>query len=277
MALYINNTYKYQADNQVVQYVNGLRFPKSATIKKTDLSPDDLGKYKLPSGFFVARIGKSYRPMPQMRTTTTVLTSSPRFKVAYPYIFKSGDVVKVIKPYTTLTVSGTGATSVTLNGLTVDATPTGAANATEAAVILADLYNDSRLGQYLEFIPSAATLLVFAKDGKTLYTVTFTGLTGTGTLAFNSTAIGTVLSVDSATDEVLLVANATVALPAGVTVGVMVDEVYGIHIGSVSFKDHEPYRDIPICDEAKLKLARMPFWDDYVRTFLPMLEARIKW
>lgn len=281
MALYITDTYNYKSDNQVVHTVTGVRptFTKSATIRKTDISPDSLGQYKLPSGFFIARMGTTYRPMPQMRLTTATTTSSPRFKVSCPYIFKAGDVLNILKPYTVLTVSGTGAGSLALNGRVVSYNPVGAANATEAATLSAKYYNDSVLGNYLDFIAAADKLWVFAKDGFTLYTVTPTGTLGSSgvTLALNTTAIGTVMSVDASTDEVVLTSNAAVAVPVGVSIGVVVDEVYGIHIGSVTFKQFEDRRDIPVCSAVQLRLPQMPFWDDYVKRDVPNLEARTKW
>lgn len=274
----------YESEGDIFQVPHGTRTTKSAMVTNAYISTDKEGLKQLPAGIFIAKVFDSngntiFRPLPHATVTVASSTSSPRFKVAMPYVLYSGDQLFITDSYTTLTVGSTAIGTLTYAGQTVSYTPTGAANVTEAATKWASYLNTTSLSRTFRFLSSADKLYVLTNDGFSALQVTPTGGLGTTavTTAVNSTAIGTVQSIDTTTEEVVLTANAAVVVPVGFNVGAKVNEIYGLYSHSLVFTDYRSEIDCAIVDEAKLKKARLPFWAEYIRLDCPRLEARYQW
>lgn len=265
-------------DKPIFAFTEGIRTPHSATITGEFISPNKEGNKSFPAGMFIAAIGDKRRLLPRSKVTVAPTTGSPRFKVAYPYNFIAGDQLYVVEPYIALTVSGTGMAGILFNERLVQVTPIGAGTATEAAIQLASLFSQTILNQYFRFLADGTTLYVFAKDGISLYSITGSGtLSAGGDLTVNTTAIGTVSFVDNKTEEVVLSANAAIAVPIGFNIGIKVDYIIGILPTSGNLTNMRPSMDVGVADEGKLWLGALPYYDGDIERQVPRLVAKMKW
>lgn len=282
---YFTRYRQYESEGQVFHVPHGIRTTRSAKIYKKYVSINKSSNFELPPGMFIARAKDAngdvvFRPLPQATVTTASTTSSTRFKVKMPYMFVAGDVLKVIEPYGTLTVASTAlGTLTTAGGQVYSYTPTGASTAAEAATKWVDYLNNTALANEYRFVANGAIITAFENNLNRTSTLTPTGGLGTTALttALDTTTVGTVASIDPDTEEVVLAANAAVAVPVGYVVGVQVDDIYGIYSKAIVFNDFRDNMEIAVADECKLKLSVLPFWANYIRNYLPRVEARDKY
>lgn len=281
---YFNRYRQYESEGQVFHVPHGIRTTRSAKLLKKFVSINKMSNFELPAGMFIARTKDTngdtvFRPLPHATVTTASTTSSPRFKVKMPYSLVAGDVLNIIEPYATITVASTALGTLTAAGQTYTYTPTGASTAAEAATKWVEYLNNTALANVYRFVANAEIITVFENDLNKTSTLTPTGGLGTtaATTALNTTEIGTVASIDPETEEVVLAANAAVAVPVGYSVGAKVDDIYGLYGHAIVFNDYRQNMDIAVVDEGKLKLSVLPFWSNYIKNYLPRVEARDKY
>lgn len=269
--------------NDVLHVPHGYRTARSAQIDRKWVSINKQNLFELPAGMFIAKTkdadGNSvFRPLPHAKVSVAATTSSPRFKVEMPYMFVPGDVLYIVAPTASITVASTALGTLTANGQTFTYTPTGAANATEAASKWVDYLNSTSLANSYTFIADGTKIQIFENNLSVTSTLTPTGGLGTtaATTARNTTAIGTVLMVDPSTEEVVLNANASVALPVGFCIGALVDDIYGFYVHSIMFTDYSGSPiDIAVGHQGQLKKSRLPYWANYIKyTYLPQVDAQ---
>lgn len=281
---YFNRYRQYDSEGQVFHVPHGIRTPRSAKIFKKHVSSNKMSNFELPAGMFIAIVKDDtgtpiFRPLPHAIVSTAATTSSNRFKVKMPYMFVPGDVLTITAPVASITVASTALGTLTASGQTYTYTPTGAANPTEAAVKWAEYLNNTALKQDYTFLAAGTTLTVFENDLAKTSTLTPTGGLGTtaATTAKNTTPIGTIARIDNSTEEVVLNANASVALPVGYPVGVQIDTIYGVYGHAIVFNDYRDNMDIAVVHECCLKLSMLPFWSNYIKNYLPRVEAQDKY
>lgn len=281
---YFNRYRQYESEGQVFHVPHGIRTPRSAKLLKKFVSINKTSNFELPAGMFIAKTkdatGESvFRPLPHAIVTTAATTSSPRFKVKMPYMFVAGDVLNIIEPFATITVASTALGTLTAGGQVYTYTPTGASTAAEAATKWVEYLNNTALANDYRFVANGAIITVFENNLNKTSTLTPTGGLGTtaATTALNTTAVGTVASIDPETEEVVLAANAAVAVPVGYAVGVKVDDIYGVYGHAIVFNDYRQNMDIAVAHECCLKLSVLPFWANYIKNYLPRVEARDKY
>jgi hypothetical protein len=272
----------FKSDKPILAFAEGYRAVASAQVGNQYISPDKEFKRVLIAGSFIARVGSTFRPLPRGTVTVASSTSSPRFKVKHPYYFVAGDSLSIVEPYATLTVASTALGYVSVNGKVFSFTPTGVATASEAAIALAAYFNSvSQLSSLLRFVPVAATILVFSKDGFTNYEITPGGSMGTTavTTALNTTSVGTVLKIDTDTEEVVLTTNAGLVASIGVNIGVAVDEVLGFTTTTFDFTSFRQNYDFGLGTAGKLWKQNLVYWDDTINKepSLFEIEAKTKW
>jgi len=277
--------YSNSGINDILHVPHGYRTARSAQIDSKWLSMNPFNLIELPAGMFIAKTkdadgNLAFRPLPHARVSVAATTSSPRFKVEMPYMFVPGDVLTIIAPVASITVASTAVGTLTAMGQTFSYTPTGAASPTEAAVKWATYLNSTSLAINYSFLSSAATLIVFENDLSKVSTLTPTGGLGTtaATTAKITTVIGTIAQIDKTTEEVVLTSNAAVALPIGYAVGVMVDDIYGFYVDAITFTTFTGNtKEIAVGHQGQLKKSRLPFWDNYIKTYLPLVDAQDKY
>lgn len=278
--------YSNSGINDVLHVPHGYRTARSAQIDRKWISANKQNQFELPAGMFIASAKDSqgnsiFRPLPHAKVSVAATTGSARFKVEMPYMFVPGDVLYVIAPTASITVASTALGTLTANGQTFTYTPTGASNVTEAATKWVEYLNSTVLAKSYNFTSSGAVINVFETNlGKTS-NLTPTGGLGTtaATTALNTTAIGTIAQIDNVTEEIVLTANSSVALPVGHCIGVRVDDVYGFYVHSIVFTEYSGSPiDIAVGHQGQLKKSRLPYWADYIKyTYLPMVDAQDKY
>jgi len=279
--------YPFVQDKQILRSVVGVEQSRSAQLTSSMISRDTEGKRIVKAGSFVAKkFDGTFRVLPRVKVATAVSTGSPNIVgTIYPQVFVSGDVLTIQGTYAVFDVTATTAGSLEFNGRVVSVTPTGAGTTGAATTLFAELFADTFLGNSFYFIADAtnSALYVFAKDGKSLYTLTADGtqLQGRGTnpddpvtLAYNDTSIGTVSYVDETTGTIVLTANAAIAVPTGVPIGVNVQEVYGLLNNSYALTTERPNYDVGLIHKAQVFLSGLPYYDSTIATDLPRIEAR---
>lgn len=236
-------------DKPVFAFAHGIETPHSVTIANTTVTADSDGNKVMSSGYYVSRIGTTFRLLPRTKVATTAFgTGAATGKVNDYKPFVVGDVLRLLFPYATVTLAGTWGASETLTVSVAGVSNTYVAGDTVLATIasnIAALINaDPLMNSRVEAIASGAVIYLFAVDGISLHSlsVSETAASGTATasgsaLAFASTAIGTILSIDPATNQITLSANAGVAAPIGAVIGVVVDEVLGLYGKSLDLTD----------------------------------------
>lgn len=275
--------YSNSGINDVLHVPHGYRTARSAQIEKKYVSMNKQSLFELPAGMFIAKTKDAngeptFRPLPHAKVTVAATTASPRFKVEMPYVFVPGDVLYIVAPTASITVASTALGTLTYNSQTYTYTPTGASTAAEAAIKWAEYLNNTALANSFTFVAAGANLHIFEADLNNTSTLTPTGGLGTtaATTATNTTAIGTVASIDSSTEEVVLNANAAVALPVGFCIGTKVDDIYGFYVHAIVFGTYsDTTLDIAVGHQGQLKKSRLPYWSNYIKTtYLPHVDAQ---
>ncbi len=290
---HFSRTKKYTQDKPILASPNGISKIRSANISRDYLSFDNNGTKSIPAGMFVAKLKNSsgnfiFRPLPRAKVTTAITTSTRELSVGYGYQFIAGDVLFIHEPYVEFTIANTNSLTVTFNGRTITSVATGAGNATEAAIIHARTLNESPfINKVLRFVAGATKVYAIAKDG---YSNIKFAVGGSGSFAttgsnpvitldttvVNTTAIGTVLSVNPTTGKIVLVADSGIAVPVGFNIGVTVESVYGLLDGSYDFTDERPNADAALVSEGNVYLGSLPYFDESIIVDLPELKVAYK-
>ncbi len=268
-----------KTEKAVIAYPRNVRVPYHVPISNQYISRNKEGRNALPAGMFVSKKDGVYRFLPRSRTVAPV--SGARLKVSNPYAFVPGDVLVITNPMATLAVSGVGEAGITYNNKTFKYTPAGAANATEAATMLAKYFNSiPDLNNYLEIVASGASLYFYSPVGMPLVTFTPSGTLGTTatTTALVTAVVGTIQAIDAITEEFILASNAVGTIPVGSTVGVNQDEILGIYPHSVDFTvGGVTGQNIGVVDEAKVYKLALPHYDNSLIHACPRIHAREVW
>lgn len=269
-----------KAEKAIIAYPRNIRVPYHVAMTGRFISTNKQGRKALEEGHFVSKKDGVHRFLPRSRVTTTV--SGNRFKVRNPYVFVQGDVLYSLNPVAMLTVTGVGEAGIMLNGnRTFKYIPVGAANATEAAAMIATYFNSQEnVAEQLELISLGANIYFYSPSGQPLVTFTPSGTLGTTVTStvLTTAPIGTVQAIDMETEELILGSNAVGTLPINSVVGVPQDEVLGIFPHSV---DYTPGgitgNTIGVIDEAKIYKLALPHWDNSITYECPRLHIREVW
>lgn len=240
-------------------------------------------KSEVPAGLFVATMTSGVdRFLPRTKTRTAVTASSTTTVTLSPYnIFVPGDVLHTVEPYVTLTVTTVSAAqtvTVTLNGVTATATATTSNTTTTASEVVTAINNTPLLKDDVYALNAANVIYIYAKDGKSLYTLTTGGtvtsaaLGNSGVMAHNNTAIGTISSINYVTGVATLTAAATATVPIGANLGVRgISEIKGLHIHAVDFTVIKSQPLSLYADSAGVRTQLLPYFDFTLIKALPKL------
>jgi hypothetical protein len=217
---------------------------RNAHITSDYISPNSELKLAVPAGLFVATINGVDRFLPRAKTSTLVSAASSTTVTLSPYnVFVPGDVLYTVEPYTTLTITATTPTqtqTITVDGITATATATTSSVTTTASEVVTAINNTPGLNTKVYALSTAGVVNIYAKDGETIYTVTeggtVTATLSSATMSYQTTAVGTISSINYTTGVVTFNAAAGVTVPVGANIGVAgIQEIKGLHIHAVDF------------------------------------------
>lgn len=260
---------------------------RNATITDEYITLNSDSKYQVPAGLFVATMTNGdQRFLPRAKSLAAVTGSSTTTLTLSPYnIFKVGDVLHTVEPYVTLTITTVSAAqtvTVTLNGVIATATATTTNTTTTASEVVTAINTTPLLKDHIYALNVANVVYIYAKDGKSLYTLTTGGtvtsaaLGNSGVMTHNNTAIGTILSINHLTGVVTLTAAATATVPIGANLGVRgISEIKGLHIHAVDFTVIKTHNLSLYTVASTVRTQLLPYFDyTLINTFPKMLFGR---
>lgn len=273
----------YLTDPQIIAFGDSGESAHSASILKSDIFPDQYGKYSLKAGLFVERTAGSNRLL--RRATVTEPFATTTGKIDLWQLFKEGDNLEIPEPTVLLTVSALaqGATVlITAGGYSDTFTFTGtvATTTTAAATELAAFINNSAtLSRILRAASSVNAVRLFSADGATVQTVT---IQTAGTIARNPsdgvmstrTVVGTILTIDRKDNPglVTLTSSATTPVPAGVHVGIPAGEILGFINYSLNLDNADRQHVSIVTGACGVYENRLPYFDEDIRRQLPKIK-----
>lgn len=273
---------QYAQEKNIFLYHETNEANRNAAIDNTKIQLNSAGKRQVPEGMFVAMIGDTARYLPRATTTAATATGAATVVVTPVQIFAPGDVLYAVEPYATLTLGGTPLTTdvvtVTVDGVALAVT-TGSAVLDDVAVTVRNaINNDTVLSQKVFALSNGAVVYVFAKDGLSTYSfaVAKSGditVSASGALTAFAAALGTVASVNVATNTLTLTTNATAVLPAGSHVGVRtVTEVLGVDPHQRDMTDAEVQTIGVYNISSGVRENYLPYIDGDIKRRLPQLN-----
>lgn len=291
MAFY-NVSESFGVDKAILAYARGTFAQRSVSVNRDYITPDANNNYRrsVPAGLFVAEIGSNqYRFLPRTKTSEAITTSSPNASLGkLSYLFKTNDVLYAVEPYAVINLGGSIANGQVLT-VTVGGRPT-SINLTsgvvgDQATVVANGVNSA---PYLSSIVKAVADVVNGKvvllswDGVTEHPLSISGtavstggtsIAGSVTkLTTNATPIGTIASINGESGTATLTSNASAALPAGVNIGVYVNNILGLHVHSVDYTSAE-IRDLALYTEALgVRIHLLPYFDGDIARRFPNMQ-----
>jgi hypothetical protein len=267
---------KYPVDPAILVHPTLNEAIRNVSCGNDKIQFDAEGRKTVKAGrFLAAALDGSARILPRETVATLTDTGSPNIVVGDPTVFAIGDVIKVVEPWSALTLSGTVAASdtvtVTVGGYSVVSTAVTTSLTDLAVLVAANLNSDPAVGQMVTAIAVGAVVHVFGENGLTVYG-TSVAETGAGlTASFSSAALvdgptlGTVGSIVAATNTIVLTGNAAAAVPVGTHIGVDVSEIYGLLPESYD-----------LTDRASINFACYVTASGVRENFLPYIDGDIK-
>lgn len=273
----------YRQEKNIFLYPHNNEANRNAAINNDTIALNTDGKRYVPEGMFVVLEGDTARYLPRATVSTATSTGSTAVVCTPSQIFKANDVLYVVEPYATVTLGGTPAATsetvtVTVDGVAVTAT-IGSVVLADAAVAVRNAINNSTLlNQKVFALSTGAVVYVFAKDGISTYSfaVAKSGditVTASGALTAFGSALGTVSSVNVATNTVTLGANAAAVLPVGTHIGVRtITEVLGVDAHQRDYTDAET-QTIGVYDiSSGVRENFLPYIDGDLKRRLPRIQ-----
>lgn len=279
---YINKKY-YTAEKNIFVYSTNNDANRNATVDNTYIQTDTDGNKTVSEGLFVARIGSTFRYLPRFTLTTATATNSASVVGTPVNVIKAGDVLRCVEPYAVINLGGTVAeaetVTVTIAGNSVVSTAATAVLADLATLVATNLNADPITSQLVTAIATGSDVYVFAKDGITNHAIAVTeagaavtiAIAGGATALGFAAALGTVSSVDIATNTITLSGNASAVLPVGAHVGVAVDEVLGVDARSRDFTTETTQIFGVYNVSSGVRESYLPYVDGDVKRRLPQL------
>ena len=276
---YFQHNEVFNLDNYVLATSEGACYDVAASLYQQHISPDAQGRRVIAPGTFIVETFDSNgnvvdRAWPASYVNTALTTSTNLVDAATPNVFIPGDVVYILEPFVTATVSATTVGSFTYKSRVYSYTPVGAADTGEAAVQFASYFNKTALRRDFKFVADETNSKVYvvAGDGVSTLSITAGGSLGAGALnlTVNDTAIGTVLAFEVGTGKIILTANATAAVPAGLAIGTRINYIKGLHSHPMHIDlTTKPSEQIGILNKGRVKTSNIKYWNGQVKIDLP--------
>lgn len=274
----------YKQDKQIFIYPTVNETTRNVVIENTNVQLNSDGEREVPPGMFLSLVGSTVRHLPRLTLTTATGTGSTSVVGTPVFQFTAGDVLYVVEPYAIVTQGGTLAAAdtvtVTIENHAVVSTATGSSLATNASLIAANINADAYLSQIVKAIASSTSVYVYAKNGISTYTIAVADSSGDLTTAISGSltklaigsAVGTVSTVDTATNTITLTGNASVVLPVGTHVGVKTNQIYGLDPLSRDMTEQNKLNIACFTSSTGVMENNLPYIDDDVKRRFPKMN-----
>jgi hypothetical protein len=190
--------------------------------------------------------------------------------------FAPGDVVKVLRPYATITISGTWAEAnvltLVVNGQTKAVTAGSSNTATVATTVAAAINADPSLSKVVLAIAGGSVVYLFSQSLEPFSLSATENASGDATVSAvtSGVTVGTIdtAGVNVAAGTVTLAAAAAVTLPAGAPVGVE-GEAWGLVVGPHNAGKFDS--DVTGYTGGAVYGERLPYWDGDIANALDQI------
>lgn len=277
-------TEKFLGDNDLLAGVHGMRSPVHVTLDPDKVTAAADGTKSLDPGFWVAKSGASYRPLPRTKVRTAVTTATTVVAVDKAQAFIAGDVLRIIPASAEITITGTWAATntlqVTVGGVSYTYTATGSDKTAIATAAAAAINADPALSLLASAIASGTSIWILAKDFVSPHSIAVTASGGTAaasvvgsqTVLLALRQLGTVDTggVNVAAKTLTLTGTAALAAPVGIAVGTA-DIPEGLHLRSLDL--NEQAIEVGLYTSASLKKGALPYYDDGLKKQFPEIQA----
>lgn len=252
---YWNQQPPYVTDKAIIAFADGVQTPISLTIGDEFITAGatTAGRKTVPAGLFVAKtFSGAFRFLPRVKALTSSLLSAT-LSVNPAYLLVPGDVITALQFRHGFTLTGTFAVGESLdivlnNSLTKIVFTS--AGLPIAAVI--ESINNSALSDTITAIAGGTGEVVLLGNKLGIsFSLAVADNSTTGTITAGSAItgyqpIGTVISVAPSTNTVVLAAASAFNVFAGMSLGVITQEVLGLYTHSIDFTN-APSKDLAIC------------------------------
>ena len=183
---YFYHGQSYGVDKAIFAFAKGNKHPISINMTNDYIGLNLENRRAVPGGLFVAEVGDSntYRFLPRATVTQAISTSLDYFKMTPFNIFVPGDVLYILEPYVTLTITAAsvGQTqTITIDGRTATSVATSSVVADVAAAVAADFNRAPYVSDRLKFT-ATGNVIYITSNNNTLPTIAEEG-TMTATLS----------------------------------------------------------------------------------------------
>lgn len=278
---YTQSRETFDSEVEVLATLEGLRSIKGITVDPSYYAANAISNKVMPPGMFIVKTANGMgRPYPGSYTQAVTSTSSDQVQVKDAAVFAAGDDLVIMSPHAQLNLTGTWANddtaTITINGKAITHTVSAFTTLTALATAIAATINGSVAGRFVTAIANGETIHLIGNT-ETLYSLAVASTTagdgaiaieGGGSALASGTSVGTVSSVDADTNEITLDANASVAIPAGVPIGLETgSEILGMTVTPIDLKYTS--NDVACYTSASVWAARLPYWDAAIAEALP--------
>lgn len=272
--------YNHTVDLEVFAFQEGNYATGNYTVNADKIAADQNGDRQILAGSFLAStdFGSTVRYLPRAVLSAATAGSASSLTVANDRYLFAGDVLTIVEPTHLLTYSSVGSgdsTTITIAGQAITVTSATTTIATFASAIATAINSDVRLARIVRAASTAGSVRLFAKDGVSCYTVAAT-VTG-GTLAVSggsaavmqmNVAVGTISSINYATNVVTLASGSAPIMPIGTNVGMPCTDIYGIDPIGRDFRIKSRQDVAVFLISSGVRINFLPYFDDTLRTQL---------
>jgi len=273
-------------EKNIFHFTYGNTVGHNISITNANIQADADGKKSIKEGMFVSKVGSTYRYLPRARVTTATTTGAATIVCTPCNIFAASDVLYVVEPTATATITGTVAISdtvtVTIGGIAVLSTATTTVLADLIALVAANINASAGLAGSISAVVSGGIIYLYAVDGVSRPTLTIAKVGSGITVAVSAAALdygatlGTVSAINVATNTVTLVSNCAAIVPVGGHIGVKVAEVYGLdpHQRDYTIQSTQAFGVINISNGVRENI--LPYIDGDLKRRFPQMSFSSK-
>ena len=288
----LHTTNSFEQEDVIHASEAGLFSPRALTLDPAKFTANANAKKILRAGSIIYKIAGATMHRAGIRTkldaaitasSTTVLDLVQQgaiHKSETAGYFVAGDVLKVLRPYGSITLADTWAGSdtatATVDGHAVTFTAAGATLADIATGLAAAINADPILSKLVVAIADGAVVYIFSLSLKPYSLAAAETTAGDGTATASGTdltgnvTIGTIASngVDVPNGQVTLAAAAAISLPSGAPIGIE-GTPWGLTMGA--FDIGKADNDVTGFTGGPVYGDRLVYWDDDIAAALPQI------
>ncbi|MBD1871963.1 hypothetical protein H6F75_00565 [Nodosilinea sp. FACHB-131] len=276
----IQSTGSFAQEDVIVASDAGLLSRRGLTVDPDKIAADAGGKKIIRPGTILYKIEGATKHRVGLRAKLAAAVTSGAttalnlgeigisYKTKAAQYFAPGDVIKVLRPYATLTLAGTWAAddeiTVTVNGQSKVIIAGSTTLATIATNVATAINGDGALSTVVEAIAAGAVVSLFSRTLEAFEVLATDDGAGTVTASAVTPGGATVGTIDAngvnaTTGLVTLAAAAAVSLPIGAPVGVAEGKPWGLILEAHDAGKFD--NDIAGFTGAAVYGDRLPYWD----------------